>query len=96
MLEAVASTDADRVRIPRLTEELVQALPDSSFLTSLTVSNDGAGRLSGAARRPLQVLARFEHLSAIARPRIEGGTVRDQIGGQPWERFTLAFGQARP
>jgi hypothetical protein len=95
MLEAVAANDADRLRIPRLTEELVHALPDSAFLTSLTVSDDGNGRLSGAARRPLQVLARFEHLSIIARPRLEGGTVRDQIGGQPWERFTLAFGQAR-
>ena len=63
-------------------------------LTAVSLDADGNGRISGLARRPLEVMARLERSEGVANPHLEGGTVREGIRGLPWERFTAAFGQA--
>jgi hypothetical protein len=97
MLDAVASSTVDRLKLPLMVRAVTQSLPDSAFLSSLTLDINGVGSLSGAARRPREVVARLEHTPGVASPGLQGGTVLEEIENAPWERFTIGFGkEVRP
>ena len=71
---------------------VLAALPDSAYLTSLHLRDDATGEISGAARRPLDVVAALDRARAVAGPRLAGSGVRIPVGGQDYESFTVRFG----
>ena len=95
-LQAVAEADRARGQALATLGAVTAALPDSAVLTSVTWSAEGAGILTGAARRAPEVLARLERAHALPAPRFEGAIAREAIGGRDWERFTIGFGRRRP
>ncbi len=83
-----------RVRgiVVRRAAEIALALPDSAYLMTLQVTEDGGGELTGASRRAPDVVAALERTDAVAAPRLVGPTVHSLTGGRDYERFTLRFG----
>lgn len=92
MLGTVLGAERNRTTVPRLLLQLARGLPDSVVLTGLTLDGGAGGRMTGLARRPLDLVAQLEQAQVVVRPRIEGGTVKEPLLGQTWDRFTLAFG----
>ena len=69
---------------------ITRALPDSSFLTSLTL-DEREGTITGLARQAAGVVAALERESAIAAPRLTGPVVQEVNAGKELERFSLSF-----
>jgi hypothetical protein len=76
-----------------LIASITAALPDSAFLTSLTIEDGDRGFLGGYSRRASEVLARLESAGVLATPRLDGQLGREIIGGVEWERFSITFGK---
>src|SRR5206468_6866954 len=85
--EAATERQVVAARLARITA----ALPDSSFLTSLTLDASGTGVLTGLARRAADVVARLEARGAVVHPRLDGPVLRETAAGKEWERFTIVF-----
>lgn len=94
MTEAVAAAERGARELTRRLAEVAGALPDSAFLTVLTVSARGNGAITGYARRAAEVAASLERAGGIRAPRLEGRTAREIVGGREWDRFTIAFGDS--
>ena len=92
MLSAVERDAARRGQLLDFLTALTIALPDSAFLTSLTLEASGAGYLGGYARRASEVLARLERSAVIAGPEVDGQQGREVLAGVEWERFSISFG----
>jgi hypothetical protein len=92
MIAALESDAARRTAMIELLASVTGAVPDSAFLTSLTVDSAGRGFLGGYARRSSEVVARLERSAAVTAPRLEVQPGREVIGGIEWERFSIAFG----
>jgi hypothetical protein len=91
MIDAVGKDGAARGSALRLLAAITDALPDSAFLTSLSI--DGSrGYLGGYSRRASETLARLERSGAIIAPRLDGQLGREMFNGIEWERFSIAFG----
>lgn len=95
MTEAVRRGDDYGARLSALLVGLVRALPDSAFVTSVAVREDGSGTMSGAAVHPAQVVVQLERSGVVNAPHLEGQGVREEIGGREMERFTVLFGGGR-
>lgn len=71
---------------------ILLALPDSAYLMSLHVTDQADGELTGAARRPLDVVAPLERAQVVAAPRLVGPPTAIAPDGRDYERFTVRFG----
>lgn len=86
--------DAENAGRTRLEERLITigtSLPDSAFLTGLSLDTLAMGLLTGAARRATDVVAALERAHAGPTPRLDGAVTPDPSGGH-WERFTIRLG----
>ena len=95
MIAAIETARSHRGAVSIQTARVLLALPDSSYLMSLHVNDQAAGELTGAARRPLDVVAALERGSAVALPRLIGSTSRPPVDGRDYERLTVRFGAER-
>jgi hypothetical protein len=93
MIDAVGNDGDTRGSVVRLLAGITTALPDSSFLTSLSLQKDGRGSLGGYGRRASEVLASLEGSGILLNPRLDGQLGREVIAGLEWERFSIAFGE---
>lgn len=93
LIETLDRASADRPAVAARLERIVAALPDSAFLTSLTLDATGAGVLTGLARRAADVVARLEASGAVTHARLDGPVLRETMAGKDWERFTIVFGE---
>lgn len=74
---------------------ILVSLPDSAYLTSLTLDTSGTAVLAGAARDPDMALAVMERESGLAGLRSDGrGRMVDGTMGRRWERLALEAGSA--
>lgn len=96
LIETVTRASATRGTIAERLQRISSALPDSSFLTSLTLDTGGSGVLTGLAQRAADVVARLETRGAVAHPRLDGPVLRETAAGRDWERFTIIFGEEGP
>lgn len=94
MVVAVTESKERGARLGTLLVGLARAIPDSAFVTSVALRADGSGTLSGAARRPADLVVHLERSGLFAAPHLEGQGVREEIGGREMERFTALFGGA--
>lgn len=93
--ETIAVLDhqqGNRTRVVALMSAIAGALPDSSFLTSLTLESDGSGRITGYASRASEVLARLDAAQVVTAPVLESQQARQPIGGRDMEAFSIRFG----
>lgn len=95
MLAAIQSMSAAQAGFSVRIAAVARALPDSAFLTSLTLEEAGGGSVTGVARRSAQVVAALEADSSIGRARMDGPTVREVVQGRDWERFVIALDEPR-
>jgi hypothetical protein len=94
MVQAVAEADRDRARTLGRLAAITAALPDSAYLTSLSLDERG-GTISGVAPQATRVVADLEKTFAIEAPRLTGPAVREVNGDAELERFSLTFGVRR-
>jgi hypothetical protein len=92
MVSILQRESRERRSVVRRAAEIALTLPDSAYLMTLQVTEDGSGELTGAARRAPDVVAALERTDAVAAPRLVGPTVHTPTGGRDYERFTLRFG----
>lgn len=90
MVETIEAGERNRASLLRHLASITAALPDSAYLTSFSLGEDG-GTMSGLARQATSVMAAFEKEAAIAAPRLTGPVIREVIVGKELERFTLTF-----
>lgn len=96
MVETIARAERERARMLVRLDGVTAALPDSVYLTSLTL-DDSSGTVSGLSQQAVGVLASFERRPDLASPRLVGPVIRETNGGRELERFTLSFSWgARP
>lgn len=93
LIETLDQSAAQRQAVAGRLARIAAALPDSAFLTSLTLDARGAGVLTGLARRAADVVARLDARGAVAHPRLDGPVLRETAAGKEWERFTITFGE---
>ncbi len=93
LIETLNQAAAQREVVAARLGRISPALPDSAFLTSLTLDASGSGVLTGLARRAADVVARLEARGAVAHPRLDGPVLRERTAGRDWERFTILFGR---
>lgn len=89
---AMQATESQRLTVASRLYDAVRVLPDSAYLTSLTLDRTGTGSLEGRAMRTDQVEAHFGVMRAFAPVRLSSSGTRDSIAGRAWERFTLGLG----
>jgi hypothetical protein len=93
-LRAVAQARQTRRELLVQLYGVIGALPDSSYLTAVTVAPDGKGSVIGMARRPTEVLAALEEFGRIRAPRLDQSFGQLPIPSAPWIPFSIHFGQA--
>ncbi|HEV8356901.1 MAG TPA: hypothetical protein VGQ17_09080 [Gemmatimonadales bacterium] len=91
MLEAARQS---RRRTLELFSAVVLALPDSAYLTALSLSADGHGTATGMAQRPSEVVAGLERHGGVQAPRLDRATAQLPTPSAPWVGFNVQFGQA--
>ena len=74
---------------------VVLALPDSAYLTALSLSADGQGTATGMAQRPSEVITRLEKYGGVPSPRLDRGGAQLATPAAPWVGFNLQFGETR-
>lgn len=84
--------EAGRSRLVAMLSAIAAAMPDSSFLSSVSMEADGTGRIAGYAKRGSEVLARLDAAQAVVAPDLENQRSRQQIGGREMESFSIRFG----
>lgn len=89
---AVQAAESQRTTVASRLYDAVRALPDSAYLTSLTLDRIGTGSLDGRAMRADQVEAHFGVMRAFAPVRLSSSGTTDSIAGRAWERFSLRLG----
>ena len=89
---AVQSSDGQRNVLVSQLYAAVRALPDSSYLTSLTLDRIGTGTVEGRAMQAGEMETRFNAVRAFAPVRLSGSGARNSIAGHVWEQFTLGLG----
>jgi hypothetical protein len=92
MVAAVDATEQVEHDLGRQLGDIAAAVPDSAFLSLLTLSAAGDGAVTGYARRASEVAASFERSNRIRAPRFEGRLTKELLLGREWDRFTIAFG----
>ena len=92
MIETLESGAAARHQLQDRTQALLAALPDSAYLSGLSLDTLGNGLLTGGARHATDAVAALEHAHAAVNPRQEGSTSPDPLGSANWERFTIRLG----
>lgn len=93
LIETLNTAAAQRAGVGARLARISNALPDSAFLTSLTLVADGSGVLTGLARRAADVVARLQTRGAVSGARLDGPVLRESAAGKDWERFTIVFGR---
>ena len=91
MTGALTRSQDDQLRMELRLATLVRSLPDSAFLTSLTIERSGRGSVTGVARRSTQALASLQAALDLQDARLDGPTSREVVSGQDWERFALTW-----
>lgn len=92
MLESWRSSPA---RILPMLTGLARSLPDSSFLTRVTVDSHGTVLVAGFAKEGAAVSAAIEHVPGAGRPTLDGALAKEDVGGARWDRFGVRFQLAR-
>lgn len=95
MLGTIDSVAGARSAVASQLARITASLPDSAFVTSLTVDTRGQGVITGLALRAVDVLARLEGRGAVPHPHFDGPVLRETTAGRNWERFTILFGADR-
>jgi hypothetical protein len=90
-LLAISGVERERGQSLTVLAALIQALPDSAVLTSVTWNAEGPSIVTGYARRAAEVLARLERASPGRRARFDGPVIKEGIAGREWDRFTIVF-----
>lgn len=90
MVEAVERTEREQGAMLRRLAAITAGLPDSAYLTSLTL-DEGGGAMSGLAPQASRIVAVLERDTTIAAPRMTGPAVREVVAGKERERFTVTF-----
>ncbi len=94
MTTAVAAAERAGHDVRQRLESVAAAVPDSAFLSSLTLSAAGNGTATGYAHRAAEVAASFERAPGVRSPRLEGRLTREVLLGREWDRFTISFGDS--
>lgn len=93
-LDALAALEAEagsRAVLLHLLGGLARSLPDSAFITSLSVAADGSGLVTGYAKDGVAMTAAVERVPGVARPQLDGGLAREAVGQTNWDRFGVRF-----
>lgn len=93
MIDSVGEAALHRGSVAAQLGRLLQAVPDSAYLTSVDLDDRGAGVATGSARQAADIPAALERTAVVVSPRFEGVPIRDDAAGRRWERFTLRFGR---
>lgn len=96
MVETLDRASVARGLVAARAVAVAAAMPDSAFLTSLTLDATGRGELGVVARRAAAVLEALDQSGAVVSPRVEGAVVREAVAGRDRERFTVVFGPGGP
>jgi Tfp pilus assembly protein PilN len=93
-LGSLERAQQSRSRWLALIAQLTEALDDSVFAVTLTVSRDSTIRITGYARQAAQALAAVDRMPSLERVRFEGAVARERIatgaGVAELDRFTIA------
>ena len=92
-LNTVEAARRSRHRLLQVFSAVVLALPDSAYLTALSLSADGQGTATGMAQRPSEVITRLEKHGGVPSPRLERGGAQLATPAAPWVGFNLQFGE---
>jgi hypothetical protein len=95
MLTALDGAQAARPLMAARIAALVHALPDSTYLTALSLDSAGRGVAAGRTRGVGALVDVLDTTLGLGPVRLEGATVRDTTAGVAWERFSLRLGQER-
>jgi hypothetical protein len=90
-LRAMDRIDQDRSRVLELLAGVTEALSDSVFLTSFTITTDSTVRVSGFAARAGDAVTSLGRVPGLADVRLEGAVRQEPLPHDPtqrWERFT--------
>ncbi|HEU5155049.1 MAG TPA: hypothetical protein VFU03_09995 [Gemmatimonadales bacterium] len=94
-LEAVAGARQTRRDLVKQLYSVIAPLPDSAYLTAVSIAPDGKGSLEGLALRPSEVLASL----ATSRPSrtLHLDSSSDQLPTPlaPWSSFSIQLGPAK-
>lgn len=95
IVDRVEAGQRERQKLAALVGELVTALPESAFVSTLSLPVDGDGVLTGAAQQPALFIDGLEKIESIATPRLEGASTPESGAGR-WETFAIRFQRRRP
>jgi len=94
MIATLKSGTSPRHTLQDRAQAILQALPDSAYLSAISLDTLGNGLLTGGARQANDVVAAIDHAHVAVNPRLEGSTSPDPLGGTGWERFAIRLGTA--
>jgi hypothetical protein len=94
MVGAVDAAEKSGHTLGRRLADVAVAVPDSAFLSSLTISSDGRGVVTGYARQAAEVAASFDRSARIRTPKLEGHQTKEFLFGREWDRFTISLGDS--
>jgi len=93
MLQAVEVSRADYLRLLAQLHAVILALPDSAYLTTVSLSARGPGSVTGMARRPTEGLSAFRAQAGLADARLKTAGPHIPTPQAPWGEFTIQFGK---
>jgi hypothetical protein len=92
MVETIEQQQGERTAIVRQVAMIAEAMPDSAYLTFLSLDGKGMGEMTGMAPRATSVVSALERRAAAVGPKLIGSAVREPMGGEELESFRVAFG----
>lgn len=91
MVLAVDQAQRNRPELPNRLAMIVSRLPDSTFLTGITIDRSGSILLSGRSRNVQYLVKSLRPGDRREVVQLDGVTTRDTVGGIEWERFSLTI-----
>jgi hypothetical protein len=95
MVQTIEQARHDRSAVLERLTRMLLALPDSAYLTSLSLDAQGNGSATGGALQGARVVAAWDRDGIAIGPRLSGPAVRETVAGRERERFTITFGSKK-
>ncbi len=92
LVAAVDAADSTRPDMRLRLARVLQSVPDSAYLSSLTLDLTGTASVSGVAREAAAVVVALEEKAGLSSVHLEGAPLIDGTGGRRWERFSAQAG----
>ena len=95
IVNQVDASLGERRKLLGLVGAIMTTVPDSAFVSALSLPAAGEGVMTGTAQEPALITSHLERIKSVVSPRLDGASTAESGPGR-WETYSIRFERRRP